>query len=145
MSLYFFKLKILFDELLNFETISACTRGAMNPVFEHQQRDWTMKFLMGLNDFFTNIKAQIILLKPTPTLSEVYALAQQEEKRKQISTISHSLHDTLAMATKSYFPPTRDTTKQFFQEKKLFRSFCKISVHSLETYLRSLQPCWPYR
>ncbi|XP_041021253.1 uncharacterized protein LOC121262729 [Juglans microcarpa x Juglans regia] len=104
-SLYFSKLKSLFDELLNFEIIPSWACGAMQPVIANQQRDWMMKFLMGLNDSFTNITAQIILLKPTPTLSDVYALVQQEEKRKQISTTSHSLHDTLAMATKTYFPP----------------------------------------
>ena len=40
-----------------------------------------MKFLMGLNESFTNIEAQIILINPIPSLSEVYALVQQEEKR----------------------------------------------------------------
>ncbi|XP_035546531.1 uncharacterized protein LOC118348601 [Juglans regia] len=80
-SLYFSKLKGLFDELLNFESIPSCSCGALKPILENQQRDWMMKFLMGLHDSFGNIKAQIILLKPTPSLGEVYALVQQEEKR----------------------------------------------------------------
>ncbi|KAA8539559.1 hypothetical protein F0562_026251 [Nyssa sinensis] len=111
-NLYFSKLKGLFDELLNFEFIPSCTCGAMKPALENQQRDWMMKFLMGLNDSFTNIKAQIILIKPTPTLSEVYALVQQEEKRQLLSNVSN-LHDTLALATKIHFPNTRDNPKHF--------------------------------
>ncbi|XP_042954529.1 uncharacterized protein LOC122290927 [Carya illinoinensis] len=92
-SLYFSKLKGLLDELLNFEFIPSCLCGAMKLVLENQQRDWMMKFLMGLNVSFSNIKAQIILLKPIPSLSEVYGLVQQEEKRKQIS-FPPTLHDT---------------------------------------------------
>ncbi|XP_040991000.1 uncharacterized protein LOC121238237 [Juglans microcarpa x Juglans regia] len=75
-SLYFSKLKRLFDELLNLEIIPSCACRAMQPVIANQQCDWMMKFLMGLNDSFTNITYQIILLKPTPTSSEVYALVQ---------------------------------------------------------------------
>ncbi|KAG2721203.1 hypothetical protein I3760_02G071000 [Carya illinoinensis] len=67
---------ILFDELLNFEFIPSYSCGAMKSVLENQQREWMMKFLMGLNDSFDNIKAQIILLKPTPSLIKVYALVQ---------------------------------------------------------------------
>ncbi|KAG7974711.1 hypothetical protein I3843_06G061900 [Carya illinoinensis] len=67
-----------------------------------------MKFLMGLNDSFKNIKAQIILLKPVPSLSEIYALIQQEEKR--------------------------DISKPFNSQRqdKLFYTFYKVSGHSLE-------------
>lgn len=54
-------------------------------MLEHQQRNWVLKFLMGLNDSITPIKTQIILIKPLPCLSEVYTLVQQEEKGKHIS------------------------------------------------------------
>ncbi|XP_041017107.1 uncharacterized protein LOC121259546 [Juglans microcarpa x Juglans regia] len=132
-SLYFSKLKGLLDELLNFEVIPSCTCGAMKNVLENQQRDWTMKFLMGLHDSFTNIKAQIILIKPIPSLSEVYALVQQEEKRKQLSN-PPTLHDTLALATKSTFFSNRDNPKPYGppRREKSFCSHCKIPGHSLE-------------
>ncbi|KAF5481276.1 hypothetical protein F2P56_001943 [Juglans regia] len=104
-SLYFSKLKSLLDELVNFESIPSCTCGAMKDVLANQQRDWMMKFLMELHDSFTNIKAQVILIKPTPSLSEVYALVQQEEKRKQISNNSN-LNNALALASRTHFSNT---------------------------------------
>ncbi|KAF5476075.1 hypothetical protein F2P56_007818 [Juglans regia] len=127
-SLYFSKLKSLFDELLNFEIIPSCACGAMQPVIANQQRDWMMKFLMGLNDSFTNIKAQIILLKPIPTLSKVYALVQQEEKHKQISTSSHSLHDTLPWLLNPIFQQTDIVQNSLVLkgEKNLFAPFAKF-------------------
>lgn len=45
-----------------------------------------MKFLMGLNNTYMGIKAQILLIKPFPSLNEVYSIIQQEEKRKEIWT-----------------------------------------------------------
>lgn len=49
-SVYLSKLKSLLDELLNYESIPNCTCGGLREVIEYQQRDWVMKFLLGLND-----------------------------------------------------------------------------------------------
>ncbi|XP_018856817.2 uncharacterized protein LOC109019046 [Juglans regia] len=132
-SLYFSKLKSLLDELVNFETIPTCTCGAMKTVIANQQCDWMMKFLMGLHDSFTNIKAQFILLKPSPSLSEVYALVQQEEKRKQLSNPPIP-SDSLAFATRNHFTYNKDPTKQsgFPKRDRPFCTHCKISGHFLE-------------
>lgn len=43
----------------------------------------TMKvtqFLMGLSETFTNIRGQLLMMTPLPTLSQALALLQQEEK-----------------------------------------------------------------
>lgn len=66
----------------NFEIIPTCSCRALKVMLEHQQRNWVLKFLMGLNDSIIPIKIQIILIKPLPCLSEVYTLVQQEEKGK---------------------------------------------------------------
>ncbi|KAJ0076113.1 hypothetical protein Patl1_33892 [Pistacia atlantica] len=129
-SLYFSKLKSLFDELLNFEFIPSCTCGAMKPALENQQHDWMMKFLTGLNDSFSNIRAQIILLKSIPSLSEAYAFVQQEEKHKQISNLPN-LHDIMALATRTHYLPTRDNPKSFSSQQQ-----DKFFLH----FLQSLKP-----
>ncbi|XP_022856614.1 uncharacterized protein LOC111377717, partial [Olea europaea var. sylvestris] len=43
---------------------------------------------MGLNYSYKAPKAQILLIKPFPSLNKVYAVVQQEEKRRQISSDS---------------------------------------------------------
>lgn len=55
-----------------------------------------MKFSMGLNDSYKEIKAQILLIKPFPSLNEVYSLVQQEEKRREILNPTHSSSDSMA-------------------------------------------------
>ena len=37
-----------------------------------------MKFLMGLNDSFSQVRTQALLMDPLPSLNKVYALLIQE-------------------------------------------------------------------
>lgn len=46
-----------------------------------------MKFLMELNDLYKGLKSQILLIKPFPSLNEVYYIIQQEERWKAISSV----------------------------------------------------------
>lgn len=77
-SVYFSRLKTLLDELFNYESIPNCTCGGLKVVVQNQQKDCVMKFLMGLNDTYEAVKAQILLIKPFPSLNEAYSIIQQE-------------------------------------------------------------------
>ncbi|KAG7951562.1 hypothetical protein I3843_12G013900, partial [Carya illinoinensis] len=91
-----------------------------------------MKFLMGLHDSFTNIKAQIILLKPPPSLSEVYALVQQEEKHKQLSNLPISSY-SLAFTTRNHF--TYNKEKCFKANPNLEKpicTHCNLARHTVD-------------
>ncbi|XP_057980027.1 uncharacterized protein LOC131165892 [Malania oleifera] len=87
-----------------------------------------MKFLMGLNDTYEAIKAWILLIKPFPSLNEVYSIIQQEEKRREIST-NNLGNDSMALASKGNFGK-----QSAGQQKKdrYYCTFCKIPGHSLE-------------
>ncbi|XP_022874262.1 uncharacterized protein LOC111393094 [Olea europaea var. sylvestris] len=64
------------------------------------ERDWVMKFLMGLNDSYKGLKAQILLIKPFPKLNEVYSLIQLEEKRRKISSDTH-VYERMALVSRT--------------------------------------------
>lgn len=81
--------------MLNYESIPNCFCGGLKVVVEHQNRDWVMKFLMGLDEFYKAIIAQVFLNKPFPSLNEVYAIIQQE-KRRQVSK-DGSISKTMAL------------------------------------------------
>ncbi|XP_022843396.1 uncharacterized protein LOC111366948 [Olea europaea var. sylvestris] len=128
-STYFSKLKTLLDELINYESIPNCTYGGLKTVVSNQERDWVMKFLMGLNESYKGLKAQILLIKPFPKLNEVYSLIQQEEKRREIS------NDALAaegMALVSRMDMREVEKKNTGSPKKYYCTFCKMAGHSLE-------------
>lgn len=73
---YFSKLKELFDELLNYVSVPKYTCGGLKSLIKHQEREWSMKFLMWLDESYINIKAQVLMMKPFPTLNEVYSIIQ---------------------------------------------------------------------
>ncbi|XP_022863085.1 uncharacterized protein LOC111383236 [Olea europaea var. sylvestris] len=107
-SMYFSKLKTLLDELLNYECIPNCTcGGGLKTVVNNQDKDWVMKFLMRLNDSYKSLKAQVLLMKPFPSLNEVYSIVQREEKRREIS-VDIPVNDTMALMAKA---TTRDAGK----------------------------------
>ncbi|XP_022889340.1 uncharacterized protein LOC111404823 [Olea europaea var. sylvestris] len=125
-STYFSKLKTLLDELINYESIPNCTCGGLKTVVSNQERDWVMKFLMGLNESYKGLKAQILLIKPFPKLKEVYSLIQQEEKRREIS------NDALAtegMALVSRMDMREVEKKNTESPKKYYCTFCKMAGH----------------
>ena len=84
---------------MNYESVPNCTCEGLKIVVENQQRDWVMKFLMGLNDSYKGLKAQIFLIKPFPSLNEVYSIIQQEEKRREIYSDAPST-EALALLAK---------------------------------------------
>lgn len=74
-SAYYTKLKGLWDELASYSEIS---RGAQ----AEQQR--IMQFLMGLNDTYSSVRGQILLMNPLPTVRQAYAAISQEEKQRSL-------------------------------------------------------------
>ena len=49
-----------------------------------------MQFLMGLNESFSHVRAQILLLDPIPPVNKVFSLLVQEEHQRNISVSSTS-------------------------------------------------------
>lgn len=49
-----------------------------------------IKFLVGLNDSYSNARSQIIMKKTVPDLSEVYNLLDQDFSQTRINPISNA-------------------------------------------------------
>ena len=58
----------------------------MRVYMEDQQRESVMQFLLGLNESFAPIRAQIMLMEPTPPLNKVFSLVVQEERQRPLTT-----------------------------------------------------------
>lgn len=76
-SLYFTKLKILWEELNNYRPVCTCGKcccGGYKNILQHFQNDYAMTFLMGLNDSFSHIRGQILLMDPMSPINKVFSL-----------------------------------------------------------------------
>ncbi|XP_075491094.1 uncharacterized protein LOC142529437 [Primulina tabacum] len=83
-SVYFTKIKAIWEELNHFRPMCSCGKCSCDGVKNletYVQTDYTMIFLMGLNDSFAHIRSQVLLLDPIPPISRVFALVVQEERQ----------------------------------------------------------------
>ncbi|KAA8532443.1 hypothetical protein F0562_032476 [Nyssa sinensis] len=96
---YFTQLKSYWDELANYRQLPQCKCGVVKNILEFQQEEYILQFLMGLNESFTAIKGQILLLDPLPSMNRVFALIVQDEKQREIKVNSVPSFDSIAAVT----------------------------------------------
>ncbi|XP_071694259.1 uncharacterized protein [Rutidosis leptorrhynchoides] len=91
---YYQKLKGFWDELDALESPYVCTcqctceNGRTNG--ERDQRKRLMQFLMGLDECYANIRGQLLLMQPLPTVAKAYGMIRQEEKQREVNSIKTS-------------------------------------------------------
>ena len=44
-----------------------------------------MKFLMGVNDAFSQVRTQILLMDPLPSINKAHSLSIQEEMQRSVT------------------------------------------------------------
>lgn len=105
-SSYYTKLKSLWDELYSYLSIPTCHCGSSKALQDYQQQEKLTQFLMGLNDTYGNIRGQILLMDPLPSINRAYSLLLQEEKQRQISANpSVELESAAFLASNNYAAP----------------------------------------
>ncbi|GKB04600.1 uncharacterized mitochondrial protein-like protein [Tanacetum coccineum] len=84
---YYQKLKGFWDELDALEAphlcncLCNCENGREN--IERDQRKRLIQFLMGLDEGYSNIRGQILLMYPLPTVVKAYGMVRHEEKKRE--------------------------------------------------------------
>ncbi|KZV13796.1 hypothetical protein F511_45032 [Dorcoceras hygrometricum] len=82
---YYTKMRTLWDELKDFQPVSVCRCGSMKEWVDYRNQECAMQFLMGLNESYAHIRAQILLMDPLPTISKIFSLVVQEERQSSIN------------------------------------------------------------
>lgn len=83
---YFTRLKILWKEMERFRTIltcscaSPCSCGVLPNILKERENDCVIKFLRGLNDEFAQVRLQIMMISPLPSISKSFSLVLQQER-----------------------------------------------------------------
>ena len=102
---FFTQLKALWDQLQNLSPFPSCTCGKCvcninKRLNDLQARESVMKFLMGLNETFSQVRTQVLLMDPIPSLSKVYSLLIQEETQRAVTIPSIVKVDSTALVAK---------------------------------------------
>lgn len=101
---YFTQLKLYWDQVNNFRLALTCSCGKctcnLSQRIENVHfQDSVMQFLMGLNDSYSQIKGQILLMEPLPSINKVYSLLIQEERQRRVGS-SNTYIESIALAVK---------------------------------------------
>jgi hypothetical protein len=67
-------MKGLWDELGNHQPIPTCTCGALKTILSYHHQQQVYQFLMGLNESYSQVRGQILLIDPLPSINKVFSL-----------------------------------------------------------------------
>ena len=79
---YFTRLRTLWDELKDFRHFLACSCGGMMELIDLQLQDYVLQFHMGLNESFTQVHAQILMMDHLHQLTKFFLLLFTKKDRE---------------------------------------------------------------
>lgn len=144
LSKYYMNLKQLWDELNCLVPLPPCNCGSEKSISENISMTRLMQFLMGLNDTYDNLRNQILVLDPLPTVHKAYSMALRVEKQREVQINFAAPIEISAMFVKSSSSnsgfkkqnPTQFKGKQDYKQKNQsdrYCNFCKITGHTRES------------
>jgi hypothetical protein len=93
---FYSDLKVLWEELELYLPIptctcrNRCTCEAMRTTRLNHTLLHTIRFLTGLNDNFSTVKSQILLMEPLPPLNKVFSMVLQHERQSTLPSLDDS-------------------------------------------------------
>lgn len=102
-------MKKLWDQLNALSSVAPYTCGAIQQIQEAQQNQKLIKILMGLNGEYAAVRGNVLMMKPLPSVAQAYALLIQDEKQREVHSVSHFLPESASMNAK--------TGTHFFQKQ----------------------------
>ncbi|CAL1355774.1 unnamed protein product [Linum trigynum] len=141
---YHTDLKVLWDEQESYFPIPYCDCASKTyeTVIMYRDRAKVIKFLLGLNEKYQQVKTQMLMLDPLPDLDNIYrSVVQLERQLNGAGGNTGKSEEAIALATalvasKSQSGQGRDKFhKEATQDTGLFCRYCKKDNHVI-------QECW---
>ncbi|KAJ9136360.1 hypothetical protein P3X46_033448 [Hevea brasiliensis] len=134
-TVYYTKLKKLWDELNSIDPIPSCTCGTAKYISDLFNRNKIMQFLMGLNEGYDQARNQILLLDPLPNINEVYSMILKVESQRQVfndfSESAGSVSTMVKPAGIYIIPSKRD--RELTRKEKGHCDYCNMDGHKRES------------
>ncbi|KAB5534429.1 hypothetical protein DKX38_017515 [Salix brachista] len=85
-SIYYTKLKALWDELSVYHDPVVCNCEGMKTLADREEKEKVMQFLMGLNDSYSIVCGSILMMNPIPDTRRVHGLILQHERQMEVAS-----------------------------------------------------------
>ncbi|XP_031258700.1 uncharacterized protein LOC116116789 [Pistacia vera] len=103
-AIYFNKLKSLWDGLDSLVSLPAPDSASTKTYLEHLNQQKLVEFLMGLNESYSMVKSQILLMNPLPSVKQAYSVVNQDESQRILAGLNNNADDTVASMTDAKSP-----------------------------------------
>ncbi|XP_073119656.1 uncharacterized protein [Henckelia pumila] len=87
-SVYFSTMKRLWDEYQSLITLPSCQCASATAYLEHEDHQRLIQFLMGLNDTYSHIRSQVLMIDPLPSVNQAYSIVIHEESTRHVLSSS---------------------------------------------------------
>ncbi|XP_038688753.1 uncharacterized protein LOC119987919 [Tripterygium wilfordii] len=101
---YYTKQKGFCYELTYYNTIPYCSCGARAQLQRYQQKEYTMAFLMGLNECYSTVRNQMLSIDPLLSAARALSMVLHFERQLMHKPHSFSSNDISAMAVTQSTP-----------------------------------------
>ncbi|KAL3360867.1 hypothetical protein AABB24_014020 [Solanum stoloniferum] len=160
---YYTKMKKLWEEKSTIDVASQCTCvcncGGKTRMHKAEQDRRLIHFLMGLNELYTTIRGNILMMSVLPSMAQAFAILSQEERQREVKPHNNTALESTSLsasATHNNIGPkgfktnynsyrgsasnsnTSNTNNMFRgssstgNRSNLFCDFCKRSGHTKE-------------
>ncbi|XP_075480651.1 uncharacterized protein LOC142521318 [Primulina tabacum] len=123
-STYYCKLKLLWDEYSALVTLPSCECDTARTYLVHEQQQRLLQFLMGLNDSYLNIRSQILMMSPLPTVGQAFSLISQKESHRVLSSVE--------VPTAAFYTNQTRIGSSMKERANLICDHCSRSGHTME-------------
>ncbi|XP_030963078.1 probable serine/threonine-protein kinase roco5 isoform X2 [Quercus lobata] len=139
---YFTQLKVLWDQLQHVRPFPVCSCGSCTcnlgqKVSDLQHQDLVVRFLMGLNDSYSQVRAQILLMDPLPSINEVYSLLIQEERECSVKKNLDPHMESTTLVTKVSSSAGNNNNKNSEGKNDSTCNHCGMMGHTVEKCYKS--------
>nr|GFA72818.1 hypothetical protein [Tanacetum cinerariifolium] len=132
---YYHKLKRFWDEYdaleASYMCIYVCNYNNRRTNGERDQRKRLIQFLMGFDEGYSNIRGQILLMQPLPSVAIAYTMLRQEEKQREGSNLKHMTTTILNLYTNRINTANPNT---YFEKRSAFRKGIYYGSYGKEGY-----------
>ncbi|KAL8128075.1 hypothetical protein AgCh_014866 [Apium graveolens] len=90
------------------------------------------QFLMGLNDVYTNIRGQLLMMNPIPSLSSVLSLVQEEERQHNYVHLAQPTIEYATLLNTNDYKKKDQFKKPGFKHNNLECTYCHGKNHTRE-------------
>lgn len=137
----FWGLKLLWDKFASICYLPICNFKEFKAHIHHQNNIKLFQFLMGLNESYTNVRFNLLIRVPLPTLNQAYYILVQEESQRRLARIISSSNSswTAAATSKETVSFSLDTQRRNNYQRTPRRFWICQQFHKR---WHNMETCW---